>query len=497
MIAASLLRALVCLPASIQQQAAPVERELYLTPRVFRHDKGEYRAEVGHLTVPENRSRPDSRAIHVACARLKSTAAVPKATVIYLAGGPGEPATDMVEGSGWEPLLAVADLVLLDQRGTGRSTPWLTWTPEDLTPEGVFLDHETMVDALVVAGQATAAHFREQGVDLTGYTTVESARDVDELRAALGLEQVSLLAHSYGTHLALEVLRSSGAHVERAVLVGTAGPDDMHKLPADLDAHWRKLAKLVAADETLGRQIPDLEGLLRKVLEQLEEEPLEVTVTDPASHAPLIVPFGPNGLRLVLLKDMGDVSDIPVLPRLLHDLERGDTRLLRWFVQKRYDQMRSVNAMTFVMRGASGASAERWKEIDEQAPASLFGRARILPPPEMCAALGVPDLGPAFRASVTSEVPVLFVSGTLDGNTPPEQAEAVRRGFPRSAHLVVENGGHEDLLDNPEVRSRIVRFLSRETVEDAHIQAPAIRFVPLGDEPSPVAHPALELARGR
>jgi hypothetical protein len=92
---------------------------------------------------------------------------------------------------------------------------------------------------------------------------------------------------------------------------------------------------------------------------------------------------------------------------------------------------------------------------------------------------------------VQSQVRALFVSGTLDGNTPPEQAEAVRAGFPNSAHVIVENGGHEDLLRMDEVRALIARFLSGEKLADTRLEKPALRFVPLGERPT-VTHPAVE-----
>ena len=484
----SLVPALALVPS---QEAHPFELEL--TPRTFKYEGGEYRGEVARLRVPENRSRKDSRFIELAFARLKSTAAKPKTTVFYLAGGPGDSATNMVEGSGWEGLLAVADLVLLDQRGTGRSRPDLVYTPESVTPEGLFLDPESMLDVSVAMAEEAAAHFRAEGIDLAGYTTVESARDVDALRVALGLERVILMGHSYGTHLALEVVRSFGAHVEGVILAGTAGMNDMHKLPSELDAHWRKLSALVAADPALGRSIPDLDGLLRKTLAKLRAEPLAVTVTDRVTRQPVEVPFGPAGLQLLLLRDMGDVDDIPVLPRLVVEVERGETRTLQWFVQKRYDQVRSVSIMTLAMRGASGATKDRWERIEREAATSPFGKARVMPPPEVSRALGTPDLGDAFRAPVRSEVRALFLSGTLDGNTPPEQAEAVRAGFPNSAHVIVENGGHEDLLGMPEIRALIARFIGGEKLADARLVKPALRFVPLRDEAGPgMTHPAVE-----
>ena len=479
--------ALAPVPVVAGQEKRPPE----LTPRTFQHDGGEYRGEVGRLRVPENRAKSDSREIELAFARLKSTAAAPKATVIYLAGGPGDSATDLVGGAGWETLLAVADLVLLDQRGIGRSRPSLVFTPETVTPEGLFLDPETSLEISVAMAEEAAAHFRKEGVDLAGYTTVESARDVDALCAALGLERVFLMGHSYGTHLALEIVRSFPARVEGLILAGTAGSNDMHKLPSELDAHWHKLSALVAADPALGPAIPDLDGLLRKTLAKLRAEPMSVTVTDRATRQPIEVPFGPAGLQLLLLRDMGDVDDIPVLPRLVHEIERGDTSTLSWFVQKRYDQVCSVSLMMLAMRGASGATKDRWERIEREAASSPFGKARVMPPPEVSRALGTPDLGDPFRAPVRSPVRALFLSGTLDGNTPPEQAEAVRAGFANSAHVIVENGGHEDVLRMPEIRTLIARFLAGEKLADARLAKPALRFVPLGEDRPAVSHPAL------
>jgi len=68
----------------------------------------------------------------------------------------------------------------------------------------------------------------------------------------------------------------------------------------------------------------------------------------------------------------------------------------------------------------------------------------------------------------------------------------VRAGFPNSAHVIVENGGHEDLLGMDEVRALIVRFLSGEKLADTRLSKPALRFVPLGEPRPAVTHPAVE-----
>ena len=123
---------------------------------------------------------------------------------------------------------------------------------------------------------------------------------------------------------------------------------------------------------------------------------------------------------------------------------------------------------------ASGAPAARRADIAKQLPRSIFG-AMTNPLSEGCGVLGIPELPDAYRAALTSDVPALFVSGTLDSNTPPEQAERGRRGFTRSAHLVVTHAGHESTLV-PAVRDAVVEFLRGSVVTDRTIDGPRLRF---------------------
>ena len=81
-----------------------------------------------------------------------------------------------------------------------------------------------------------------------------------------------------------------------------------------------------------------------------------------------------------------------------------------------------------------------------------------------------------FRAPVTSTVPTLFISGTLDSNTPPAQADAVATGFANAAHIVVENAGHESTFQPIAVREAVQAFLEGKAVKSSTVAAPAIRF---------------------
>jgi pimeloyl-ACP methyl ester carboxylesterase len=132
--------------------------------------------------------------------------------------------------------------------------------------------------------------------------------------------------------------------------------------------------------------------------------------------------------------------------------------------------------MAFGMRCSGGATARRDEEIRLQAKMSILGNALNGPYPEICTALPPTDLGDAFRAPIASNVPVLFISGTLDSNTPPYQAEEVRWGMPRASHLIVQNAGHEDLEPNGEVQAVIADFLAGKDVSARHVSLPVPDF---------------------
>lgn len=481
----------LCLCAPVfSEDPAHHAGEVVLEATTIKHPGGEYAAEKGRLWVPMDRARPNSRLLELAFIRLRCTGQEAGSPIFYLAGGPGEPATRQANFPSWQTPLQNFDLVFLDQRGCGASKPMLIYSPPESVAASFFGDSETSLRVMTETARDAAKQFASQGIDLGAFNTRAIAADVDDLRKALGYKRISLIGHSYGTHLGLEVVRKFADHIDRFVSVGTAGTGDMHRLPADLDESLRNLSRNIAANPEVGKDVPDFEALLRSTLEKLKIEPIHVTVMDQEKKADIDVAVSEAGLKLIVLHDLSDVEDVVVLPRLVYEVAHGETATLRWFVQKRYSQLRVLPVMTLAVRGASGASAKRWELIRQQAPTSVFGMARVVPPLEVAEALGVRDLGESFRTAVVSKVPTLFVSGTLDANTPPEQTEEVRRNFANSGHIIVENGGHEDLLGNNEVREALWSFLKGGAPQDMKVTAPPLRFIPV--KGSAKGHPSVE-----
>ena len=480
-----------CLWASLSAAAAPLPLEL--THKSLKSAKGvQIEAEGGKLMVPENRTAARSRRIPVGFLRLKSLAAKPRAPLFYLTGGPGSRAVTEQPGSldFWVPFLQVSDVVLIDQRGTNDTS--LVWNWDGPPPVSFFVHADSATRHIDVMNRRALTVFQRRGVDLSGYTTVENADDLDALRAALGMERISLLGFSYGTHLGTSYMRRYPQRVESAVLLGTEGPAETYKLPWTMDVAFQKLGLAAASDPRISSRVPDLMALYDRVIAKLQREPMLIPVPLPSGKDTLRLPIGPFGLRFMLRVDIGDASDLVVFPRLLWSIDQGDPSVLAWFVRKRAGAAINVHGMNEAMDVASGASPARLALIAEQAKTSRFADVMNFPHPGATSSWSVPDLGESFRAPLVSSVRTLFVSGELDCNTPPYQAEQLRWGMSDATHLIVDNAGHEQtLFQNDTAIPVLTDFLAGKDVRDRKITYPRMRFVPLEGTDPLVFHPSV------
>lgn len=465
-------------------QTTPADRkdgDLKFEPFTIPFEGQNVAAELGRLVVRENRSNPKTNLIELAFVRLKSTAEKPGFPVVYLDGGPGSSAINIARAPeymrAFMKLREVGDVILLDQRGVGRSKPNLSRLSSEALPLDVFADNDVALRAFRERTVAAVNYFRSQGVDIQAYNTIESANDVDDVRKALGAEKLNLVGFSYGTHLGLACIRYHGPNLNRVVLIGTEGPDHTNKLPSTSDTSLKRLAKLAAAAPELEGKVPDLVGMLREVLTRLEKEPVTVQVTDQRTKKPVDLKIGKSGLQFLIMRDLGDSNDLPIFPAWFYTMHQGDYSILSRFAEKRYNQFGAgISLMTVVMDASSGTTKARMAKIEEEAKTAMVGHMVNFPFPGIDEAVGSPDLGDKFRSPIHTSVPTLFFSGTLDNNTPPFQADEVRKTFQNSTHLIVENAGHESMLVDTRVQQAIVEYLRGGDVSKTKIALPPLKF---------------------
>ncbi|MCK9488821.1 MAG: alpha/beta hydrolase [Xanthomonadales bacterium] len=428
---------------------------------------GTFDAEVAFLEVPRRRDRADGPRLKLRVVRLPATGGdASAAPVVYLAGGPGGSGVGTARGPHWpvfDQVRRETDVLLFDQRGTGLSEPPPACPHSARFDDGRPLQREVALAALSDTAARCIAHWRDEGVDLAAYTSAESAADLDDLRRALGVPKISLWGMSYGSHLALASLRLHAAGIERVVLIGVEGPDHTLKLPLAADTLLADLS--VFARE---QGFDDLTDMTGRVLARLRQEPGQGRSL---MHRGREVTLGAFDAQLAIAAALGRRSTQQMLPLSLRTADQGDYDLLATLVLAVRDQLGQFRAMPLAMELASGHSPHRRALAQAQAHDSLFGDALNFPFPMIGDGLGLIDLGEAFRAPLHSDVPALLVSGTLDGRTPPANAQALLPGFSAAAHLRVANASHDHelWLGNPDIAAHIAGFLAGRQVSDAEL----------------------------
>jgi len=438
-------------------------------------------AELGTFQVPAHHANPDGPTMTLSFVRFGATTNRPGNPIVYLAGGPGGSGIDTAKGRRFPLFMALrqfGDVIALDQRGTGMSDPPPRCRADHPYPVDEPFTEAAYLEYARRAAKDCQAWWRDQGVDLSAYNTRESADDLETLRRELDVDRLDFWSISYGTHLAMAAIRRMGdEHIGRVILASPEGLDQTVKLPARWDGYLHRLAALVASNPETARVFPDLEGTLRKVLDGLEKKPARVQVTPNGADQPVTISLGPVAVRYTLALLSKDPSGAARIPIMVYGLAAGRyeslARKIYGFV---YAQPVSFGAMSMAMDIASGISDERLERVRKQAETAFMGDILNYPMPQFRGLLEIPVLGDDFRAPISSSVPALVLTGTLDGRTFPEAHAEVLEQFSNGRELVIENAGHDLFMASPKVTSAIETFMRGES-PPRHIAIPPPEFV--------------------
>ncbi len=214
-------------------------------------------------------------------------------------------------------------IVLIDQRGTGRSGA-LTCSEINSTAirdlGKALSPDEEQADAL----SAVAACYKRLSLnaDLRFYTSLELADDTDAVRAALGYDQIGLFGNSYGTTLAQSYIRRHGEHVAGAVLDSVTGPWNYPFLdaPNDGQASLNKVFALCAADTLCNKKYPHLASQLKTALDTLAVNPEILTTTNVLSKKLVTVAVTVERVKSILFELLYSTSGISQIPLLISQM---------------------------------------------------------------------------------------------------------------------------------------------------------------------------------
>lgn len=442
----------------------------------FRYTSGdgqEVDAERGFFEVPEDRRIPGSRRIRLGYVRFASTAKNPGPPIVYLAGGPGGSGVRTAMGPRFPIFMAlreVADVIAFDQRGVGLSA--------SIPDRAATTPYPAMTHAGVTAWyreemQKAWIDWSRAGIAMTGYNTEQNADDIEDLRRHLGVEKVNLWGISYGTHLALSVLKRHPNSIGRVALASLEGQDQTIKRPAHIDMFLDRVDHLMGADPAVRAAISNMPALMRRVHERLEADP--ATLTFAGENGPVDVRMGGFGVQLLASALVANPPQLSMLPKIYLALDAGKTDVLTPLFPPPHRYF-NLSGMPEAMDLASGVSPARLAMIEKEAKTAVLGDAFNLPMPHLLGAIPGVDLGDDFRQPIRIETPALLVAGSLDGRTPLEEQAVVIAQFQNKAQVLVENAGHNVFEAHPEVQTLLVKFFGEHAVQDTRLTLPPPNF---------------------
>lgn len=453
----------------ISSQSRSQNPQLTIKPYQFESQSGEkIEAELGSFKVPENRAFSNSRTIDLYFVRFKSTNPNPGNPIIYLAGGPGGEGIATAKGPRFELFMAlreVADVIAFDQRGTGLSNPIPICEEKakfSLEKPG---SADMYISKMSDAAKKCISFWRNEGVQLEGYTTMENANDLEDLRKVLDAPKINLWGISYGSHLAFDFIKRYESSVDKVILAGLEGPDHTIKLPKYNQNYLKYLNTIIQKDEKASKVYPDILKLMDDILSALDNQPVITEITDPRSGQKMKVGISKLDVQLVvsylLTKNPEDVAKLPFV---FHQMKQGDFSMIAQMVAGIKAFAGQIQAMPLVMDVASGVSKKRWRKIKRQSKKNLIGRTTNFPYPDIANGLDLPNLGNSFRRNPISKIPILFFSGTLDGRTYIESAKEIASGFSNSAHIIIDGAGHDLFMSTGKVKELMLNFLKEDVL---------------------------------
>ena len=443
-----------------------------VVPRLERSEcafeRGEWardtKIECAWLIVPETRDHPSGRTVRLAVAvvRAKNPTTTP---LVMLHGGPGLSGLRIFfPFAASSDVARTRDMVVYDQRGAGYSEPKLCPDYGAVEDSARRLrsvsERERLWDA---RDRACVASIRAQGIDPAAYNTLASARDLVDLRKALGYAKWDVYGASYGARLAQEAMRQDPGGIRSVVMASPVmlGPARFAEVGLSIQRAVERVWKECAVQASCNTAFPNVSDDFYALYDELSRSPLPAPVKRDNRVVDTAWIDGDRLLSTIRNDILGRPGRLARLPLLVNELRRGD-------------RMRAAETLSSYNSAAGGTNQQVLIHLvncyDIYGPAfrAIRDSANALARPAFrsdrfddCSIWQTRFANPSEHESVRSDIPTLILSGRFDDRTPTEHARRISATLSHSYLYEFPNEGHDarpgachlsilkQFLDNP------------------------------------------------
>ncbi len=394
--------------------------------------------ECGSVSVPLDYSDPkDGENIEIGFVVLPSfNPSSGRNPLFFLAGGPGQAASSIagLVADMFSDVRSHRDIVLIDQRGTGRSGALACDIDlgDDLAPNYDLFDKALLADCAAQLPEGIA-HF----------TTANAVRDFEQVRLLLGADKVDIYGGSYGSRAAFAYLALAGQSVDLVVLDGIAPPSiPIGLFGASAAASFSRAIDKCEAIATCAAAFPNLRADFKTVMARLNERPIETSIPHPTTGEDTQLRLWPGqfiGLLRLSLYAPDSTSLMPLLvsetaagnyrPIAALAVNVGDVETINWLLN-----LTIVCNEDYPRFTAGLIGTDRVNEFGADTSYRLWREACPLMP------RFDPDLD--WMTAGPFDQPALLLSGAADPVTPPSNGDTAQRLFQRARHIVVPESAH-------------------------------------------------------
>jgi pimeloyl-ACP methyl ester carboxylesterase len=401
-------------------------------------------ARCGVLDVLEDPNQPDGRRvpIHVAVVPASFGKALLD-PIVVLMGGPGEDAISAAKlyTAQFESLLQDRDLLLVDQRGTGSSAALMC---DLFSPE---TGAQNLRDLFPLAAIKSCKVRLQAAADLTRYTYPYFARDLEQVRRALGYGPVNLFAGSYGTRAAQVYMRAYPHSVRTAYLSSVVPMDlegslDFAKTAQTAINHMFENCETDSACHTA---FPNLRNEFHQIMVRLASGNVRVSLPDHADPSPLNRGRVAEWFRSKLYRPRGAAT----LPWIIHRAFAGDwAPIVDGILSDSREAGKEISfGLFFSVTCSEDMPFVREQDVGPKTRGTFLSDYRLRQQQAACEQWPRSTLPKNYRRSVRSDVPTLFVTGDMDSATPLSFTNRAAQGFSKHVAVVIHGQGHTEWND--------------------------------------------------
>ena len=401
------------------------------------------KARCGTMLRPSNPDDPDSPPIELRVAVVPALNLSPETDpVVPIAGGPGQGSVEfyLMVRNAFEGLRRNRDILLVDQRGTGESSRMDCPIDDD----ALLFETEFTIDDTVRYMEECLAELPH---DPRYFTTSVAVGDLEAVREALGYSALNLYGVSYGSRVAQHFARRYPESTRTVVIDGVVppqvalGPEIATESQKAVDNILRRCAE----DERCNERFPDIEATFERVVTELRNGTVEVTIPHPNTGRPETLGFGAGQFAGAVRLLVYNPNTIALLPLFIHEAGLGNYRPLA--SQFMLTVISMTDALAIGMHNAVMCTEDvpfldRATIDDEAIAASYMGSFQLETLEAMCTVWPSGPIDDEFKVPVKTDIPFLLLSGDADPITPPRYAEMAAVDLGNAVHLIGKHQGH-------------------------------------------------------